>query len=252
MPGRLRLTLRVAAIAALTAVCVPLHWGAVRFRASRSPWPRRYLRWTGRIVGARVRVEGRPLSRDVVFVSNHLSPLDILVLAGASGTAFVAMSELEDSPVVGALCDMNNTLYVNRADRAGVTAQIETIRRALTDGWPVTLFAEGTPGDGRTLAPFKPALLGVLTPPPPGVRVQPVALDYEDAEEIAWTTETGWENTSRLFARAGRLPVTVRFLDPLSPEECRDRKSIAAAAHRAVSRALGLSPVGPDTAVSLR
>ena len=174
----------------------------------------------------------------MVFVSNHVAPLDILVLAGASGTTFVAMSELEDVPVVGALADMNNTLYVNRQSRAGVAAQLDTIRRALVDGWPVTLFPEGTPGDGRTLAPFKPALLGVLTPPPPDVRVQPVALDYEDAEEIAWTTETGWENTRRLFSRAGRLPVTVRFLAPLDPDECGDRKAIAAAAHRAVAEAL--------------
>lgn len=217
---------------------MPLHWVVERVGRGRSPWPRRYLRWVGWVAGARVTVVGRPLARDVVFVSNHLAPLDILVLAGASGTAFVAMAELETTPVVGALCDMNNTLYVRRDDRAAVAGQIATIRAALADGWPVTLFAEGTPGDGRAVAPFKPALLGVLTPPPPGVRVQPVALDYGPAEEIAWTTETGWENTRRLFERPGRVPVTVRFLDPLDPAECGDRKAIAAAAHRAVVAAL--------------
>ncbi len=222
---------------------MPLHWTARRFGTGRSPWPRRYLRRVGQIVGARVTVAGRPLVRDVVFVSNHVSPLDILVLAGASGTAFVAKGELEDVPVVGALCDMNNTLYVKRDSRAAVAAQLDVIRRALADGWPVTLFAEGTTGDGRTLAPFKPALLGVLTPPPPGVRVQPVALDYPDAAEIAWTTETGWQNFVRLLSRPGRLPVTVRFLDPLDPSDCGDRKAIAAATQRAVARAIqSLSP----------
>ena len=103
----------------------------------------------------------------------------------------------------------------------------------------MTLFGEGTTGDGRTLAPFKPALLGVLTPPPPGVRVQPVALDYAHAEEIAWTTETGWENFVRVMSRAGRLPVTAHFLKPLDPADCGDRKAIAAAAHEAVAEALG-------------
>ena len=225
----------------LTLVCVPLHWAA-RLTPGRppcrSPWPRRYLRWVGRVVGARVTIAGTPLPRDVVFVSNHLSPLDILVLAGASGTAFVAKGELEDVAVVGALCDMNGTLYVKRDSRAAVAEQIAAMRRALADGWPVTLFAEGTTGDGRTVAPFKPALLGVLTPPPPGVRVQPVALDYACAQEIAWTGETGWENTSRLLARPGRVPVTIRFLEPLPPEVCGDRKAIAAAAHHAVAGAL--------------
>lgn len=221
-------------------MCVPLHWTARALGGGRSPWPRRYLRQVGRIAGARVRVKGTPLPRDVVFVSNHLCWLDILVLAGTSGTAFVAKGELEDVPVVGALCDMNNTLYVKRESRAAVAAQIDTIRQALADGWPVTLFGEGTTGDGRTLAPFKPALLGVLTPPPPGVRVQPVALDYEDAEEIAWTTETGWQNVRRILSRPGRLPVTVRFLEPLDPETCTDRKAIAAQTHSAVAGALGV------------
>ena len=238
LAGRARLAGRLSAITLLTAVCVPLHWIASA-TPGRSPWPRRYLRWVGRLCGARVAIAGRPLPRDVVFVSNHVSPLDILVLAGASGSAFVAKGELEDVPVVGALCDMNNTLYIRRDSRAAVADQIAAMRAALADGWPVTLFAEGTTGDGRTVAPFKPALLGALTPPPPGVRVQPVALDYGAlAREIAWTTETGWQNASRLFARAGRVPVTVRFLDPLPPEVCGDRKAIAAAAHRAVAGAL--------------
>ena len=228
----------MAALIGLTAVCVPLHWTAQATRRGRSLWPRRYLRWVGRIAGARVSVAGTPLPRDVVFVSNHLSWVDILVLAGASGTAFIAKGELEDVPVVGTLCDMNNTLYVKRNSRAAIGAQIETIRTALADGWPVTLFGEGTTGDGRTLAPFKPALLGVLTPSPPGVQVQPVALDYADAEEIAWTTETGWQNFVRVMSRPGRLPVTVRFLDPLDPADGGDRKAIAAATHRAVAGAL--------------
>lgn len=220
-------------------MCVPLHWIAGATDKGRSPWPRRYLRWVGRIAGAQVSIAGTPLPRNVVFVSNHVSWMDILVLAGASGTAFIAKGELEDVSVVGALCDMNNTLYVKRDSRAAVAAQIATIRQALADGWPVTLFGEGTTGDGRTLAPFKPALLGVLTPPPPGVRVQPVALDYIFAKEIAWTTETGWQNFMRVLSRPGRLPVTVRFLEPLDPESCADRKAIAAETHRAVAWALG-------------
>lgn len=247
MTGHLRLAARLGSIAALTLACVPIHWTASAIGRGRSRWPQRYLRWVGRTAGARVSVVGTPLTHDVVFVSNHVAPLDILVLAGVTGTAFVAMGELEGAPVVGALADMNNTLYVNRTSRAAVAEQIATIRAALADGWPVTLFAEGTPGDGRTVAAFKPALLGVLTPPPPGVRVQPVALDYgAAAEEIAWTTETGMENTVRLFSRRGRVPVTVRFLDPLPPEDCTDRKAIAAAAHRAVVGALAESVAAPS------
>ena len=186
LAGRVRLTSRLSAIAALTLVCVPLHWSAERVGSGRSPWPRRYLRWVGRVVGAQVTVVGRPLPRDVVFVSNHVSPLDILVLAGVTGTAFVAMAELEGAPVVGALCDMNNTLYVDRADRSAVADQIATVRTALSDGWPVALFPEGTPGDGRVVAPFKPALLG---------RAHPATARCAGCSRWRWTMG-GWRRRS--------------------------------------------------------
>src|SRR3712207_9546818 len=56
----------------------------------RSPWPRRFLYWVGRSAGMRPRIVGTPLRSHVLFVSNHLSWLDIMLIAGASGAAFVS------------------------------------------------------------------------------------------------------------------------------------------------------------------
>ncbi|WP_342454731.1 1-acyl-sn-glycerol-3-phosphate acyltransferase [Sphingomonas sp. H160509] len=61
---------------------------------------------------------------------------------------------------------MNHTIFVSRADRMAVTAQIAQIRDALAADWPVTLFPEGTTGDGTTLLPFKAALLAAPRPAP--------------------------------------------------------------------------------------
>src|SRR5947208_124396 len=90
--GWLRLWTRVAGLFALMIVLVPLHylWRLLRLP---SPWPRLYLGTAARICGARVRSEGVPLRRDVFYVANHLSWIDILVIGGASGTAFVAKAE---------------------------------------------------------------------------------------------------------------------------------------------------------------
>jgi 1-acyl-sn-glycerol-3-phosphate acyltransferase len=87
-----RLTLRTLAMVAALLVCLPLHY-LWRLLGRRSPWPRRFLGWVARAAGMRVRVVGAPLRRDVLFLANHLSWLDILVLGGASGAAFVAKAE---------------------------------------------------------------------------------------------------------------------------------------------------------------
>ncbi|XUU59791.1 lysophospholipid acyltransferase family protein [Erythrobacter sp. HA6-11] len=237
--GWVRFVLRTLGILALLIVFVPLHY-AYRIFAYGSPFPMLFLRYTARIAGARVKIIGTPLRRDVFFISNHLSWIDILASAGASGTAFVAKQELSQVPVIGWLCRLNRTVFVKREHRMGVAEQINALREALEDNWSVTVFPEGTVTDGHSLLPFKSSMLSVLEPPPPGVMVQPVMLDYgENAEEIGWVgDETGLHNAKRIMARKGTFELRINYLEPFSPEVYRGRKAIAAKAREEIETAL--------------
>jgi 1-acyl-sn-glycerol-3-phosphate acyltransferase len=237
--GWARFWLRVMAIVALLVVMVPLHY-LYRIFAYGSPFPMWFLRGTAWIVGARVEKIGTPLRRDVFFIANHVSWIDILALAGASGTAFVAKQELSEVPVIGWLCRLNRTVFVKRENRLGVAEQINALREALADNWSVTVFPEGTTTDGQSLLPFKSSMLSVLEPPPPGVLVQPVMLDYGAvAEFVGWIgEESGVNNAKRVFARKGTFPLKITFLEPFSPVEHRGRKAIAAKARVEIESAL--------------
>lgn len=236
---KLRFGLRVLGLVGLLLVFVPLHY-AYRIFAYGSPFPMLFLRYAGRVAGARVTKVGTPLRRDVFFISNHLSWIDILASAGASGTAFVAKYELSQVPVISWLCSLNRTVYVKREDRLGVAEQINALREALADNWSVTVFPEGTTTDGQSLLPFKTSMLSVLEPPPPGVLVQPVLLDYGDvAEEIAWIgNESGVNNARRILSRKGTFELTIHFLEPFSPEDYRGRKAIGVKAREEIEAAL--------------
>lgn len=237
--GWIRFGLRMFAIVALLAILVPLHY-LYRVFAYGSPFPMWFLRFAARVVGARVRTIGTPLRRDVFFISNHISWIDILALAGASGTAFVAKQELSEVPVIGWLCRLNRTVFVKRENRMGVAEQINALKEALQDNWSVTVFPEGTVTDGHSLLPFKSSMLSVLEPPPPGVLVQPVLLDYGHvAEEIGWIgEESGVNNAKRIMARSGTFRLNITFLEPFSPEDHRGRKAIASKAREEIEAAL--------------
>jgi 1-acyl-sn-glycerol-3-phosphate acyltransferase len=237
--GWLRIILRVSGLVLALLITVPLHYLWRLFRLG-SPWPRVFLGWGARIAGARVSRVGVPLKRDVFYISNHLSWIDILSLAGQSGTAFVSKEELREAPVVGWLSTLNRTVYVKRENRMGVAEQINALRDALAENWSVTVFPEGTTTDGQSLLPFKTPMLRVLEPPPPGVMVQPVMLDYGAvAEEIGWIgVESGLDNAKRLLARRGSFPLEVHFLDPFRPEDFPGRKAIAAESRRRIEEAL--------------
>lgn len=245
LPERTRFTLRALALVLALLVFVPLHYLYRIFRYG-SPFPMWFLGTAGWICGARVERIGAPLRRDVFFISNHVSWIDILVLAGASGTAFVAKHELSEVPVIGWLCGLNRTVFVKRENRMGVAEQINALREALADNWSVTVFPEGTTTDNRSLLPFKTSLLSMLEPPPPGVLVQPVMLDYGAAgEEIGWVgDESGLNNARRVLGRSGSFTVRIHFLEPFSPAEHPGRKAIGAMARADIEAAL-IAAVGP-------
>ena len=239
LTGRCRIWRRAAGMVAGLILFVPLHY-CWRLLHLSSPWPRLFLAWAGYCSGARVERIGTPLKRDVFYISNHCSWIDILAIAGASGTAFVAKAELRKAPVVGWLATLNRTVFVSREDRLGVAEQINRLRDALAENWSVTVFPEGTTTDGRSLLPFKSPLLKVLEPPPAGVLVQPVLLDYgEVGPDIGWIgDEHGKDNALRVLARPGNIPLRIAFLDPFDPRDFPGRKAIAAESMRRIREAL--------------
>ena len=245
LPEQVRFVLRALALVLALLVFVPLHYLYRLFRYG-SPFPMWFLGTAGWICGARVERRGTPLRRDVFFIANHVSWIDILVLAGASGTAFVAKHELSEVPVIGWLCSLNRTVFVKRENRMGVAEQINALREALADNWSVTVFPEGTTTDNRSLLPFKTSLLSMLEPPPPGVLVQPVMLDYGAAGEvIGWVgNESGVNNARRVLGRRGSFRVRITFLPPFSPADHPGRKAIGAKARAEIEAAL-IEAVGP-------
>ncbi|MGZ8335751.1 MAG: lysophospholipid acyltransferase family protein [Allosphingosinicella sp.] len=241
----MRLILRIALMVAGLIVCVPLHYLWKPF-VRRSPWPRRFLSWAGWSAGLRVRTEGRPLADHVLFAPNHVTWLDIFALGGATSAIFVSRDDVENWPVFGWLAGLNDTIYVARTDRRYVHGQADQLRRALAAGRAVALFAEGTTEGGHEVLPFRPSLFASVFPPLPGVKVQPVAIDYGTiAEEIAWVgSEPAGANAKRVVGRPGTIPVTLRFLAPVDPHEAGNRKTLAARAQAEVAEAIEPLPPG--------
>ena len=155
---------------------------------------------------------------------------------------------MEHWPAIGWLAGLNDTIYVARTARRQARDQADRLRAALDAGRSVSFFPEGTTEGGHAVLPFRASLFGSLYPPIEGVLVQPVAIDYGAlTHDIAWVGEesTG-ANARRVMSGYRRIPVTVRFLDPIDPRSAGDRKALAALAREAIVQALGASAGAPD------
>ncbi len=238
--ARARAWLRVALIVSLLLIIIVPHllWRVFNIRSPFATW---FLRGSGWVAGARVTVLGTPSKEDRLYIANHLSWLDILILSGRTGTAFVAKSDMENWPVFGWMANQNNTVYVKRGQVLDAHNQATSLQTALLTGQPVTLFPEGTTAGGRELLPFRSSLIAAVVPAPEGISIQPVAIDYGHlAGEIAWTDdESVGKNALRVMGKFSRIPVTLHFLAPLDHADFGDRKAIAAHSRAEIAAALG-------------
>ena len=234
--------LRLAGLIGLFLLYVAPHLLS-KWLLGRSGWPPRFLRHAGLIIGIRPRVEGARLQPHTLVIANHTSWLDIILLGGWAGTAFVSKAELKATPLLGWIADQNRTLYIDRAARRDSHRQVRQITGALEHHQPLAVFPEGTTGDGRHLLPFRTTLLEAVAPPPKGATVRPAAIDYgEHVDVVGWHSgERGMVNFRRVLGHRGTMPVTIRLLDPLPPDH--DRKALARHARQAIAAAL--SSLGP-------
>ena len=173
------------------------------WRKVRAGIMRRWGRACLAVLGCKVTVRGGPAAAPCLLVSNHISYVDILVLAAHSPARFVSKAEIADWPLAGTVCRTVDVIFVDRGRRRDVTRVGEQIAEALEAGDPVILFPEGTSTPGDAVATLKPSLLA-----PAATRELPVhwsVLRYEtpDDEDPAFLSVAWW----------GEMPMT-----PHAPE----------------------------------
>ena len=203
--------------------------------AARRAWFQQSARRALGLLGLRVRVEGRP-PRQGLLVSNHLSYLDILVIASVAPAVFVAKREVRAWPVFGWLAQCAGTIFVNREKRRDVVRVGSQIEDALACGAVVVLFPEGTSSNGHAVLPFRSPLLAPVLRHPH--RVSIAALDYEMAdgsveEEVCyWGDSSFGPHLLNLLSKNG-VDACVKFREPVR-HSTPDRKQLAVALRESV------------------
>lgn len=236
------------------AVTLPLMPVQALLLAIGSPLARRlphaYHRLVCRILGLELDIHGTISSaRPTLFVSNHVSYLDIEALSAAVPTCFVAKREVAGWPLFGWLAKLQRTVFVERRSN-GVAKERDDLKRRLDGGENVVLFAEGTSGDGNRIKPFKSSLFSVAQRAVHGrpLMVQPVSVAYTRLDGMPigrqWRPFFAWYGAMDLaphFWRMlglGRVTVTLVFHPPVTLAELGSRKGLAAHCHRVIAAGL--------------
>ncbi|MBS0985321.1 1-acyl-sn-glycerol-3-phosphate acyltransferase [Acetobacter thailandicus] len=289
---------RVRSARRLVAISVWIP-GSVAFRAlllrvpgtAKIRWSRVIFSTLCRLLGIRVRTIGHRAGttggrrarkrgeRPVIYISNHSSWLDVLVLGKVLPTVFVAKSDILGWPGMGLIARIGETIFVSR-NRSSTGRESDEMFSSLNEGNNMVLFPEGTSSDGSRVLPFMSTFFAIAKPPQlrgsaktngapplsgatfaPGMTpiIQPVSLVYDQLNGLpvqrlkrpvfAWYAEMElgphlWQLTQWKQARA-----SVIFHEPLDPELYPSRKALAQATWKAVAQgAADLRQNNPDAA----
>jgi len=233
---------RLAAV--LGAERAALHGAAVVQRL----WARTMLA----LLGVRATLVGELPGRTVLVVANHLSYLDILVLARFFPGRFVAKSEIAGWPVLGWLARAVGTIFVVQARARDVLRVDGEMARTLAAGVPVLLFPEGHATRGLAVDRFKSSLLENAARAE--IPCLAVALHYETPEDpwapagtVCWWGGMGF--WAHAWSLVGLKRIEARLSLAREPLVHRDRKALAEGLRGALVERfdpIRQAPVAPD------
>jgi 1-acyl-sn-glycerol-3-phosphate acyltransferase len=198
-----------------------------------------YYRVLCKLLRIRIRVTGDPVrDRAVLFVSNHVSWADILIIGSVAPIAFVSKAEVEKWPLVGTTARLQRTVFVDRSRRHQTGDAIAEMVKRLQHGISVVLFAEGTSSDGNRVLPFRSALIGAVREAgarsEQGIVVQPMSISYTSLHGvpmgrrnrplIAWYGDLDFMPHIKEFIARGVIDAVISYGEPIVSDGSTDRK----------------------------
>ncbi|MET8472015.1 lysophospholipid acyltransferase family protein [Streptomyces sp. NPDC006422] len=230
-----RAALRLAALLAVLlvgVVALPLgRWLPAR-------WVRLFARAVVRTTGVRTRLTGgTPPGGGLLIVANHISWMDIPLLAAVRPARMVAKREIRGWPVAGFLTARAGVIFIDRDRLRALPGTVARLAGVLRSGGAVTVFPEGSTWCGRAGGTFRRAAFQAALDA--GVPVQPVRIGYR-LPDGAVSTAPAFVGDDTLLAAlwrvvcARRIEAHVTVLPVLAAGAHRERGALARAAEEAV------------------
>ncbi|MFF5896951.1 lysophospholipid acyltransferase family protein [Streptomyces argenteolus] len=241
-PVAAALLLAGCALTLLGVLCVPV----VRLLAParRDRLTRVWAYAVVRAFGVRIRVTGRPVEpgdppSGELVVANHVSWLDIPLIAVVRPARMVAKSEIRGWPLIGRMAALGGTLFIERDRLRALPGAVRALSDALAAGSSVAVFPQGSTWCGRSSGGrFRPAAFQAAIDA--GAPVRPVRIGYRTTETdaagaAAFVGDDPLAASLWRVVSAAGLTAEIRVLPPIPAGSEPDRRALARAAQCAVA-----------------
>lgn len=205
-----------------------------------------------RIFNIHVTTSGQPSTTapSTLYISNHISWLDIPVIGSKVKASFVAKREVESWPLFGFLSKLQQTAFIDRSRNAALREK-NSLKNELSAGKNLILFPEGTSSNGSEVLPFKSSLFEILrsenTSDKIAITLQPFCITIKSINGSSSKTQKqldiyAWYGDMDLaphlwaFSKSKGAEIHLSFLPAIPLDTTIDRKKTAKQAYSLISQ----------------
>ena len=196
---------------------------------------------TSKIIGLDIHQQGRPPKSNTLIAANHISFLDIVVIASVADVTFLSKSTLRFWPIIGFTAKRFGTIFIQRNKGRTIKKITDLIANTLTQNRSMVIFPEGTTTTGEKIKKFHSGLFqaAINTNTP----VQPVALSYIRDGKLdrtaAYIERDNFIISLIKIISQDKTDVYITFLDTIESDTF-NRMEIAKTCQNRISRQLSL------------
>lgn len=141
-----------------------------------------YLRYCNYVLGIRTRKTGSIYKETALYVSNHRSLSDPLILCQFIDAFIIAKAEVARYPLISTGANLTGILYVQRNDKDSRAAVRDMMKKTLKKSQNVLVYPEGTVNAKNHVLPYRPGTFREIAKL--GIPVVPVCLEYKKEKDI--------------------------------------------------------------------
>jgi 1-acyl-sn-glycerol-3-phosphate acyltransferase len=249
----IRASIKMIGFLAWSLLCALLQIPVMLLSKNRTSYvlPRLYHQGVCKILNIKTQIIGTISTEKRLYLSNHLSYLDVPVLGSLIPfVSFVAKKEVESWPAFGALAKLQRTFFIDRAKNA-IKTESARFSKTLREEKSLILFPEGTSGRGRHVKTLKSPLFEMFKHETDSIFfVQPVTIRLDqingknvekddDFDHYAWhLDEPSFVVHLWRFMQQKSANLSIIFHDSVPVDGVQSRKELAEFYHTIINKPL--------------
>lgn len=207
----------------LAVITVPIVFNPIIEKLPKKrEWASFLYRRLYRALNIKLVVHGTPTTKPSLWVCNHISWIDILLLAGEHTVDFIAKTEVGEWPLVGNIIKKSGTVLIDRDNKFQAYRSLPLLQNRMLAGIPILVFPEGTTTAGNYTLPFKSMFYQAAVREE--ILIQPISLHYLDAQEelttsVAFIGEDDFGISLKRILQQQKITAHIHFLPAINAKD---------------------------------